>query len=85
MTLKERLADWTDCDVACYYVAVALGIATDPGDDWDYWGGKKRLFWTNNPLGNSMYYTLDKLVQGGVLEENDNQYRWNPEFGWDEL
>jgi hypothetical protein len=84
-TLRRSLADWTDVDVACYYVAVALGIAPDPGDKWDFWGGKKWMFWSANTIGGSMYRVLEDLAQAGVLEKregDDMQFRWNPEFDW---
>ena len=63
--LRKSLADWTDPDVAMYYVAVALGVAPDPGDDWNFWGGKKWMFWSNNPMGNGLSETLEMLAKIG--------------------
>jgi hypothetical protein len=45
--------------------------------------GQSICFWSNNPVGNLLYETLESLVQVGVLEsrdEPDKQYRWNPAF-----
>jgi hypothetical protein len=84
-TLRRSLAEWTDGDAAVYYVAVALGVAPDPGDEWGKWGGKKWVFWCANPLGDSLSYTLSKLVECGVILENEegDKYKWNPEFNWE--
>ncbi len=82
-TLKHNLAEWTDVDVAGYYVALALGVAPDPGDDRDLWGGKKWVFWSANPLGEDLCRMLDMLTRSGVLQKDDGQrYRWNPDFEW---
>ena len=83
-TLKLSLAEWTDVDVAAYYVAVALGVAPDPGREWDSWGGRKGLFWSANPLGDGLYRVLETLVETGVLEKDEEElkYRWNKKFDW---
>ena len=84
-TLRKGLAEWVDGDVAPYYVAVALGIAPDPGDEWQDWGGKRWVFWSNNPLGNTLFAMVEQLVAVGVLEQNpDGLYRWNASFDWEE-
>jgi hypothetical protein len=83
-TLRKGLADWADGDVAPYYVAIALGIAPDPGDEWGNWGGRKGIFWSNNPLGNTLFKIVEQLVAVGVLEQNEQGlYRWNSKFDWE--
>jgi hypothetical protein len=84
-TLRRSLAEWTDADIASYYVAVALGIAPAPGKEWDFWGGKKWMFWTANPLGEGLYRILDMLTESGVLEKDQEEmrFRWNPKFNWE--
>jgi hypothetical protein len=84
-TLRQSLAEWTDVDVATYYVAVAIGVAPDPGQEWSDWGGKKWVFWSANPLGESLFCVLDKLAECGVLLKNEDhdQYKWNPAFEWE--
>jgi hypothetical protein len=83
-TLRCSLAEWTDPDVAAYYVAVALGVAPDPGDTWDHFGGKKWMFWSANSLGYGLVKVLDMLAENGVLEKDEDQmkFRWNPQFDW---
>jgi hypothetical protein len=82
-TLRRSLAEWTDVDVASYYVAVALGVAPDPGDHWDFWGGKKWMFWSASPLGEGLHQVLVMLAESGVLEKDDEmRFRWNPKFDW---
>ena len=49
----------------------------------DSFGDTKWIFWSNNPLGNTLCGILDKLVEVGVLEfrdEPDVQFRWNAQF-----
>lgn len=84
-TLKRSLTEWTDADVASYYVAVALGVAPDPGNEWDFWGGKKWMFWSANPLGEGLYQVLEMLTASEVLEKDEEKmrFRWNPTFDWE--
>jgi hypothetical protein len=86
-TLRRSLAEWTDVDVASYYVAVALGVAPDPdpGNEWDSWGGKKGMFWSANPLGDGLYRVLEMLAESGVLDKDEEQmkFRWNPKYDWE--
>lgn len=84
-TLRCHLTEWTDADIASYYVAVALGVAPDPGSEWDFWGGKKWMFWSANPLGEGLCRVLEMLAESGVLEKDNEQmrYRWNPQFDWE--
>jgi hypothetical protein len=83
-TLRKSLAEWADGDVAPYCVAIALGIAPDPGEEWGHWGGKKWVFWSNNPLGNALFEIVEQLVAVAVLEKNEEGlYRWNPNFDWE--
>jgi hypothetical protein len=83
-TLRRSLADWSDADAASCRVAVALGVAPDPGDKWQGWGGRQWLFWSANPLGEGLLAVLELLAASGVLEKNENKlmFRWNPEFDW---
>jgi hypothetical protein len=75
--LRDALADWCDWDIAEYHLAVVLGIIAQDAP----FGRMKGTFWSNNPVGNFLYQTLEGLVSIGVLEyrdEPDNQFRWNP-------
>lgn len=82
-TLKERLAGWVDWDGASWHVGVCLGFWPDfgapPGED--PWFGHKGTIWSNNPLGNAIAELIHGLVAEGMLEENnEQQFRWNPEY-----
>jgi hypothetical protein len=73
--LKEKLANWTDFDVAQHAVAVCLGLMKP--DDFN-----KGVFWTRNPLGKMLGNVLETLVEEGFLEKNEEegQYRYNPQL-----
>ncbi|MEZ5986119.1 MAG: Imm45 family immunity protein [Hyphomonas sp.] len=80
--LATRLEAWTDLDVAAYHVAIALGLMPPPqaGAGPFYFGGRKDLFWTDNPLGNMLFGILNDMVVLGALEEHSNDdtlVRWN--------
>ena len=78
MTLKEKLSDWQDLDLAAYDLAISMGIMT-PEDSFAT--KVKWVFWSNNPLGNALYGFLVDLVKIGVLEKNDDdQVRWNQNY-----
>jgi len=84
-TLRESLSDWRDWDGAAYALAECIGLVPP----WNGWGRTKHVFWSDHPIGNLLYATLEQLVAVGVLEsrdEPDNQYRWNPAFrgSWEE-
>ena len=84
-TLRHCLRDWRDPDVSPYYVAVALGVAPDPGEEWDFWGGHKWMFWSTNPLGEGLFGVVVRLIECGVLEEQEDYVtRWNRSYSWDE-
>jgi hypothetical protein len=84
-TLRRSLAEWTDADVATYYVAVALGVAPDPGSERIFRGGKRWMFLSANRLGDGLYRVLEMLVETGVLEKDEDEmkFRWNPRFDWE--
>jgi hypothetical protein len=79
LSLKKSLSEWTDFDVAAYWLAVALGIVD--ATDFKQFGPLKWLFWTANPIEEGLAEVLDKLVELGVLQKQSGpQYRWNPAF-----
>lgn len=90
MNLKEVLKDWTEIDVAAFHIGVALGIISPLSDRKEIYnfGGKKWIFWTENPLGTALFDTLESLVKANVLEKHDGDdhlYRWNAGFDWENL
>jgi hypothetical protein len=89
-TLKERLKEWREFDYAAYELGVVLGLWPEWGDaprpnnePHDNWGGTKGIFWTDNPLGETLSKTLNRLVDLKMLEKNDEfQYKWNDKYDW---
>jgi len=79
-TLKEILKDWTDFDVAEYYLGCCLGLNKDERNSFtvDY----KHIFWTHNDIGNTLGNILMQLKDIGVLEYDPDeiQYKWNEKF-----
>lgn len=77
-TLKDSLHDWTDIEVAAYWLSQSLGLMSP-----DVGSKAKHVFWSNNPVGNTLYGILHKLAEIHVLEyrdEPDHQFRWNGGF-----
>lgn len=77
--LRESLEGWTDWDHAQHAVGLALGIFTP---EQDFTTTLKGVFWSANPLGDTLFAVVQQLVKAGVLEsrEEDIQFRWNPNF-----
>lgn len=79
-SLRYRLTEWADFDVAEFHLAQVLG----PFPDEPFMRSVKYVFWTSNPLGDALTDVLTRLVEVGVLEfrdEPDRQYRWKVEDG----
>jgi hypothetical protein len=84
-TLRERLRDWQDCDVAEYELGVTLGLWPEWGGgppEEDPWHGHKGVFWAANPLGTMLHETLVGLAKLGMLESREAglEFRWNPSW-----
>jgi hypothetical protein len=78
-TLRIALADWTDFDASAHLLAQCLGIMPWQQEMKE----EKWVYWSENPLGNMLYSTLERLVELRVLErraEPDLQYRWCPKY-----
>ena len=75
-TLRERLAEWTDWDVAEDHLGIVLGLWPDVEPSGD-WGGHKGVIWTRDPTGDALAACLEQLVICGSLETNDTgAFRW---------
>ena len=81
-SLQERLADWHDWDGAAYELGACLGFWPDFGapHNEDCWHGVKGIMWSANPLGEGLLQFLESLVVVGMLERQDDQFRWNPNY-----
>lgn len=90
LNLNAVLKDWTEIDAAAFHIGVDLGIIpplTDEKEIYNF-GGKKWVFWTENPLGTALFNILEILVSADILEkhdEDDHLYRWNADFDWENL
>lgn len=80
MNLRMKLNEWSDWDIAAYYLAQSLGMMDETVS---FSKDAKHVFWADNPIGNILHKMLDELVSCQVLERRDEpdiQYRWNPIF-----
>ena len=85
-TIQELLNDWTDVDVALYYVACLLDLM-EYDEEFDNFRKSKGVFWGANPFGEMLYETVEKMTEIGILEkdEEEDRYRWNKSFRADWL
>jgi hypothetical protein len=75
VTLADKLADWTDWDLAAFRLGHTLGLFEE-----QTFHSAKHVFWTENILGTGLHDILLALVQAQVLErrdEPDEQFRWS--------
>ena len=80
LNLKDALMAWTDQDVACYWMAVSLGMFP-ASPNLDVFRENKWLFVTANPTGDALSEMLDMLCKIGYLEQNKSyQYRTKTPF-----
>jgi len=74
-SLRERLHDWTDTDVAQYHMGMVLGALPPPSEAADSEGEHfrdcKPIFWTRNGLGDFLLDALEALAKAGVLEKRE--------------
>lgn len=70
-TLRERLQEWTDWDVAEYHLGAALGLWPEWTEDAG-WHEFKGVIWSDTPVGNMLHETIQKLVAVGMLESKDD-------------
>jgi hypothetical protein len=75
LPLRTRLATWTDFDVAAYHLGVVLGLLPE-WPEATAWGEHKWVFWSANPLGDTLYMILRTLTSLGVLEHDGEAFRW---------
>ena len=80
MTLKELFSEWADYDIAMYYLACLFGMMKYD-DSFSEFRKHKHLFATKNEMSDMFYELLERMVEGGILENDDEHgYRWNKEF-----
>jgi hypothetical protein len=78
LPLKERLHDWTEYDVACFFLGKTLGVI---GPDKSYSESKHMFFGTYDPIGVQLIDCLIFLAGQGILESRDSnfEFRWRSE------
>lgn len=86
-SLKDRLVDWVDTDMAMYELGVCLGFWSDFGapHNEDPWHGMKSVMWINNDLGTSLNNFLEGLVIAKILEKKASLFRWNQKFKFEDI
>ncbi len=80
--MPEMFKDWVDYDIAMYYLACLLGMMKYD-DTFDEFREHKHLFNTKNEMSDMFYALLERMVQGGILEKDEEEvrgYRWNKVF-----
>ena len=84
LSLKDRLFDWKDWDLAAYELGACLGLWKEFGESpgQDPWNSVKGIMWSSNPLGEVLHTFLLGLVKEGMLEysEEDQKFRWNANY-----
>ncbi len=76
LPLRERLRDWTDWDIAAFYLGRALGIVPP---DYSF-GSTKGMVYGSLPgePGRHLILLLNLLADIGVLDMRDgySEFRW---------
>lgn len=77
-SVREALKDWVELDEAIHLVAYSIGILSE-GERF-----KKHVYWSANPIGDSISRLLASLEDMGALErrdgEQDYELRWKKDF-----
>ncbi len=79
MALQDKLKDWTDWDVASFFLGKQLGFFTKKTTFQEV----KYLFWTDNKVGSYLIKVLNDLVSFNILimrNEPDLQYKTKISF-----
>ena len=81
MILKELLKDWTDQDVAQYYLACCLGLM-EFDESFTNFVNAKSVFWSGNSIQKMLFEMFEKMREVGMVDfdENTTSYRWNSLF-----
>jgi hypothetical protein len=81
MMLKEKLSDWTDFDLAQYYLACSLGLLVHD-DSLNNFRLAKHVFWSRHHIGDMLSEMLQMMVENDILEydNEDQRFRWNQSF-----
>jgi len=75
-SLRERLAEWTDEDVAQHQLGLVLGVLPpllEGETEGDHFRRCKGIFWSANGLGDALHGALMGLVDVGLLEQQPDE------------
>jgi hypothetical protein len=77
MPLRDRLDDWTEYDIACFYLGKLLGMISIT----DSYGDVKSIFFADrrDSRGVRLLDMLIFMAEHGILESRDNnfEFRWH--------
>ena len=80
-TLKEFLENWTESDIAMYYLACSLGLMEYQERFGEHFRSVKGVFAVQNELGTMLYQMLEQTTENGLLEKREDwDYRWNKSY-----
>jgi hypothetical protein len=81
ITLKRLLKDWTDPDIARYFLACCLGIS-DYDESQSEYSNEKHVFWTVNRTSILLDEILESLKVSQAIEFDSDlsQFRWNSNY-----
>lgn len=81
ITLRERLANWTDLDVANYHVAIVIGLIPEL-DNMQSFRIFKWMTNSHNPYGTLLQSIINDMVKAGCLVYDDEglQITWNDRY-----
>ncbi|HNC59700.1 MAG TPA: hypothetical protein PLP33_30015 [Leptospiraceae bacterium] len=69
---KSQVMDWTDYDVAEFFLGISLGIFEPNVDFLDC----KDVIWSNTPIGNLLCDIINCMVKEGVLLKEEGKIMW---------
>ena len=78
--LLHEMTDWTDYDVAHFAIGRSLGVFAQ---DWHDTPNTGALFYTSNPLSDSLCRIADELVKVGYLEHDPKAKKYRLKGGFD--
>ena len=73
-SFRDTLTDWTDWDIAGWRLGIALGVY--PADTPFTWARSAYHGPTPTPPADALLSVLDRLVEVGLLQESEHEYRW---------
>ena len=83
MNVKELFSEWTDFDIAEYYLACLFGFCKFD-QTFEVFRETKAIYNTKNRVETMLYDILQNLIDGGVLDfdESLSQVRANQAFAF---